>query len=86
MHWQHVMRTTLPHRPRIAGSLLPLLFALLHATRMAALRGGDSTGSMAKPRTLRTCVKAYRAQNWDHSDVLLLNLLRANAKKYLYLL
>jgi adenylate cyclase len=29
-------------------------------------------------------VRAYRAQNWDQADVLLLNLLRMNAKKYLY--
>ena len=29
-------------------------------------------------------VKAYRAQNWDQADVLLLNLMRMNAKKFLY--
>ncbi len=29
-------------------------------------------------------IKAYRAQNWDQADVLLINLLRMNAKKYLY--
>ena len=29
-------------------------------------------------------VKAYRSQNWDQADVLLLNLMRMNAKKYLY--
>ena len=31
-------------------------------------------------------MKAYRAQNWDQADVMLLNLMRMNAKKYLYLL
>ncbi|MBI5279976.1 MAG: adenylate/guanylate cyclase domain-containing protein [Burkholderiales bacterium] len=31
-----------------------------------------------------TFLKAYRAQDWDQCDVLLLNLQRANAKKYLY--
>ncbi len=29
-------------------------------------------------------IRAYRAQDWDQSDVLMLNLLRGNAKKYLY--
>jgi adenylate cyclase len=29
-------------------------------------------------------LKAYRAQDWDESDVLMLNLQRMNAKKYLY--
>jgi len=29
-------------------------------------------------------LKAYRAQDWDQCDVLLLNLQRMNAKKYLY--
>ncbi len=29
-------------------------------------------------------IRAYRSQDWDQSDVLMLNLLRGNAKKYLY--
>jgi adenylate cyclase len=29
-------------------------------------------------------LKTYRAQNWDQADVLLLNLMRMNPKKYLY--
>ena len=29
-------------------------------------------------------LRAYRAQNWDQADVLLLNLTRMNAKKFLY--
>ena len=29
-------------------------------------------------------LKAYRAQDWDQCDLLMLNLLRMNAKKYLY--
>jgi adenylate cyclase len=29
-------------------------------------------------------LKAYRAQQWDQADVLLINLMRANASKYLY--
>ena len=29
-------------------------------------------------------LRAYRAQDWDQSDLLMMNLLRMNAKKYLY--
>ncbi len=29
-------------------------------------------------------LRAYRAQNWDQADVLLINLMRMNVKKYLY--
>jgi adenylate cyclase len=29
-------------------------------------------------------IKSYRAQDWDQCDVLMLNLQRMNAKKYLY--
>lgn len=35
-------------------------------------------------KTWAGLVKAYRAQNWDQADVLLLNLSRMNAKKFLY--
>jgi adenylate cyclase len=35
-------------------------------------------------RTWAAFLKAYRAQDWDQCDVLLLNLQRMNAKKYLY--
>jgi adenylate cyclase len=35
-------------------------------------------------RTWALFLKAYRAQDWDQCDVLLLNLQRMNAKKYLY--
>jgi adenylate cyclase len=35
-------------------------------------------------RTWALFLKAYRAQDWDRCDVLLLNLQRFNAKKYLY--
>ena len=31
-----------------------------------------------------TFLRAYRAQDWDQCDLLMLNLLRMNAKKYLY--
>ena len=35
-------------------------------------------------RTWASLVKAYRAQDWDQCDLMLLNLQRMNAKKYLY--
>ncbi|MBI2769272.1 MAG: adenylate/guanylate cyclase domain-containing protein [Burkholderiales bacterium] len=35
-------------------------------------------------KTWAAMLKAYRAQDWDQCDVLLLNLQRMNAKKYLY--
>jgi adenylate cyclase len=35
-------------------------------------------------KTWATFLKAYRAQDWDQCDVQLLNLQRANPKKYLY--
>ncbi len=48
------------------------------------LQGQLSSESATELKTWGAFVPAYRAQDWDHSDVLLLNLLRANAKKYLY--
>ena len=35
-------------------------------------------------RTWAALIKAYRAQDWDQCDLMLLNLQRMNAKKYLY--
>jgi adenylate cyclase len=35
-------------------------------------------------KTWALFLKAYRAQNWDQADVLLINLMRMNAKKSLY--
>ena len=35
-------------------------------------------------KTWAAFLKAYRAQDWDQCDVLMLNLQRMNAKKYLY--
>jgi adenylate cyclase len=47
----------------------------------------SSEASKAQADELKTwaaTLKAYRAQDWDQCDVLLLNLHRMNAKKYLY--
>lgn len=38
----------------------------------------------AELKTWSNFIKSYRAQDWDQSDVYLLNLTRLNAKKYLY--
>lgn len=35
-------------------------------------------------KTWAQFLKVYRTQNWDQADVLLINLMRMNAKKYLY--
>ena len=47
-----------------------------------ANRIGAETESELK--TWASFLKAYRAQDWDQCDVLMMNLLRMNAKKYLY--
>ncbi len=46
--------------------------------------GQLSPESASELKTWAAFVKAYRSQDWDRADVLLLNLLRSNAKKYLY--
>jgi len=38
----------------------------------------------AELKTWAAFLKAYRAQDWDQCDLLMMNLLRMNAKKYLY--
>ena len=38
----------------------------------------------AELKTWGNFLKVYRSQDWDQADVLLLNLMRMNAKKYLY--
>ena len=40
--------------------------------------------SVTELKTWANFVKVYRTQDWDQSDVLLINLSRSNAKKYLY--
>lgn len=35
-------------------------------------------------KTWASFIKTYRAQNWDQADVLLINLMRMNTKKFLY--
>ncbi len=49
-----------------------------------ASAGQLAPDTQSELKTWAAFVRAYRAQDWDQSDMLLLNLLRANAKKYLY--
>jgi adenylate cyclase len=41
-------------------------------------------GTLDELKAWSAFLKAYRAQDWDQCDVLMLNLQRMNAKKYLY--
>ena len=43
-----------------------------------------SDDTSAELKTWASFMKAYRQQNWDQADVMLVNLMRMNAKKYLY--
>lgn len=55
--------------------------AIYYPLAQAGQVGPEITSEL---KTWGAFVKAYRAQDWDQSDVLLINLTRANAKKYLY--
>ncbi|MFZ2308007.1 MAG: adenylate/guanylate cyclase domain-containing protein [Rhodoferax sp.] len=46
--------------------------------------GQLSEASSTELKTWLSFVRAYRAQNWDQADVLLINLMRMNANKFLY--
>ena len=48
------------------------------------LASQTASEKVAELKTWVGFVKAYRAQDWDQADVILLNLMRADAKKYLY--
>ncbi len=50
---------------------------------MAPLERMDAD-AVNEAKTWASFLRAYRAQNWDQADVLLINLMRMNAKKYLY--
>ncbi|OYU44307.1 MAG: adenylate/guanylate cyclase domain-containing protein, partial [Burkholderiales bacterium PBB4] len=43
-----------------------------------------SEEASAELKTWGVFLKAYRAQDWDQADLMLVNLMRMNAKKYLY--
>ena len=46
--------------------------------------GRIAEGTASELKMWAAFMKAYRAQNWDHADLMLVNLMRMNAKKYLY--
>ena len=48
------------------------------------LASQTASEKVAELKTWVGFVKAYRAQDWDQADVILINLMRADAKKYLY--
>ncbi len=49
-----------------------------------ALKAQVNDATSTEIKTWVSFMKAYRAQNWDQADVLMLNLMRMNAKKFLY--
>lgn len=49
-----------------------------------ALASDLDSATASELKTWAAFIKAYRQQDWDQSDVLLINLTRTNAKKYLY--
>ena len=49
-----------------------------------AQSGQLAADAASELKTWSSFIKAYRAQQWDQSDVHLINLARANDKKYLY--
>jgi adenylate cyclase len=49
-----------------------------------ALASDLDAESSSELKTWATFIKTYRQQDWDQADVLLINLTRANAKKFLY--
>jgi adenylate cyclase len=44
----------------------------------------ETTRRLNELKTRAIFLNAYRAQKWDQAEVLLINLMRMNAKKYLY--
>ncbi len=66
-------------RVRVKGKALAV--AIFWPMAPAERLGEDATVEL---KTWGNFLKAYRAQNWDQADVLLLNLTRMNPKKYLY--
>jgi len=50
----------------------------------AAPANRTDSDTAAELKAWNSFLRAYRAQDWDQCDLLILNLLRMNAKKYLY--
>jgi adenylate cyclase len=71
--WQELDRVRVKGKEQAVGIFCPV----------APLADMDKAAT-EEIKTWNTFLKAYRAQEWDQCDLLLLNLQRMNAKKYLY--
>jgi adenylate cyclase len=71
--WQELDRVRVKGKEQAVGIFCPV-----------APADGIDKARQDEVRTWATFLKAYRAQDWDQCDVLLLNLQRMNPKKYLY--
>ena len=71
--WQELDRVRVKGKEQTVAIFWPL-------APLAQLKEAAST----EIKTWASFVKAYRAQNWDQADVLLINLMRMNPKKFLY--
>jgi adenylate cyclase len=71
--WQELDRVRVKGKDQAVAIFWPMA----PADRM----GEDASSEL---KTWGSFIKAYRAQNWDQADVLLINLMRMNPKKYLY--
>jgi adenylate cyclase len=71
--WQELDRVRVKGKDQAVAIFWPMA----PANRM----GEDASTEL---KTWSNFLKAYRAQNWDQADVLLINLMRMNPKKYLY--
>jgi adenylate cyclase len=71
--WQELDRVRVKGKEQAVAIFWPLA----PAERLSTEAGNEL-------KTWANFIKTYRAQNWDQADVLLLNLMRMNAKKYLY--
>lgn len=71
--WQELDRVRVKGKEQAVAIFFPVAYAaVLNEKEQAELK------------TWAACLKAYRAQKWDQADVLLVNLMRMNAQKYLY--
>ncbi len=71
--WQELDKVRVKGKEQAVSIFYPLALTVA---------GAPETNSELK--TWGTFLKAYRAQDWDQADVILINLNRQNAKKYLY--
>ena len=71
--WQELDKVRVKGKDQAVGIFYPL-----------AIAGQLPADSVTELKIWANFVKAYRIQDWDQSDVLLINLSRSNAKKYLY--